>query len=152
MKYALAFVLTCCALCAQDKPPLRFGSLSLFDDYRKTVCAAYMKAAAPIYAKGDSVTDEEKKAFADAVQELVRLQAYMGKFKRLALSSKSNAAIRVLENEKLNDAFAKMDAAQIKTDLPATRAELNEASKYINALGQAMQLPVTLVVLSKSKK
>jgi len=49
----------------------------------------------------------------------------------------------------MSEAYAKMAAAQIKTDLPATRAELNEASKYINALGQIMQMPVAL---GRSKK
>lgn len=144
MKHLLAFVLTCCALCAQDKPPLSFGSIGLFDDHRKNVCSAYLKASSPIYNKGDAATDEEKKAFTVAAQELVRLQAYIGKVRRLTLSSKSNESTRDLEKEKLNEAYAKMAAAQIKTGLPATRAELNEASKYINALGQIMQLPVAL--------
>jgi hypothetical protein len=150
MKYLLAFVLTCCALCAQDKTPLNFGSIGLFDDHRKNVCSAYLKASSPIYNKGDAATDEEKKAFTVAALELVRLQAYIGKVRRLTLSSKSNEATRDLEKEKLNEAYAKMAAAKIKTDLPATRAELNEASKYINALGQIMQLPVALG--GKSKK
>ena len=126
---------------------LQFGSLSLFDDYRKKVCAGYMKAAAPIYAKGEAVTDEEKTSFTEAAKELVRLRAYVGKSKstkRLSLSSKGNESLRVLDQEKLNDYYAKMLAAEIKTDLPATREELNEASKYINALGQLMQLPVRL--------
>ena len=149
MKYALAFILSCCALCAQDKTPLNFGSIGLFDEYRKNVCSAYLKASAPIYNKADAASEEEKKAFLVAAQELVRLQAYMGKVRRLSLSPKSNESTRELNKEKLNDAFAKMAAAEIKTELPATRAELNEASKYINALGQAMQLPV---VFGKTKR
>jgi hypothetical protein len=37
-----------------------------------------------------------------------------------------------------------MASAKIATTLPVTRAQLNEASIYINALGQLMQLPVSL--------
>jgi hypothetical protein len=144
MKHALALILACCALVAQDKPPLSFGSIGLFNDYRKNVCSAYLKASSPIYNKGDAATDEEKKAFTVAALELVRLQAYIGKVRRLTLSSKSNESTRELEKEKMSEAYAKMAAAQIKTDLPATRAELNEASNYINSLGQIMQLPVAL--------
>lgn len=157
MKHAAILLLICCTFCyaapqkkAKSAPQvaaLQFGSLSLFDDYRKKVCAAYMKAAAPIYAKGDAVTDEEKTSFTEAAKELVRLRAYVGKSyssSRFSLSPKGNESLREINEEKLKDAYAKMLAAEIKTDLPATREELNEASKYINALGQLMQLPVAL--------
>jgi TPR repeat protein len=125
-------------------PSLRFESLSLFDTHRKNVCAAYMKAAFPIYNKGDIASDEEKAAFTVAAAELARLQAYIGKARRLSLSSKSNAALRAVNSEKMRECYSKMASAKIATALPVTRAELNEASIYINALGQLMQLPVSM--------
>lgn len=125
-------------------PGLKFESLSLFDAHRKNVCSAYMKAAFPIYNKGEAASDEEKAAFIAAAAEIVKLQAYVGKSRRLSLSSKSNAAMRAVNTEKMNEFYAKMSAAKIATTLPATRAELNEASVYINNLSQLMQLPVTL--------
>ena len=123
-------------------PGLRFESLSLFDAHRKNVCSAYMKAASPIYNKGEAATADEKAAFTVAAAELVRLQNYIGKVRRLSLSSKSNAASRAVDSETLSECYAKMSAAKIATNLPATRAELNEASIYINSLGKIMQLPV----------
>lgn len=124
-------------------PPLRFESLSLFDAYRKNVCAAYMKAASPIYNKGEAASEAEKAAFVAAATELTRLQAYVGKSHRLSLSGKSNAAMRAVNTEKMNECYAKMAAAKIATTLPASRADLNEGSTYINSLGQLMQLPVS---------
>ena len=101
-----------------------------------------MKAASPIYNKGEAATADEKAAFTVAAAELVRLQNYIGKVRRLSLSSKSNAASRAVDSETLSECYAKMSAAKIATNLPATRAELNEASIYINSLGKIMQLPV----------
>jgi hypothetical protein len=123
---------------------LRFESLSLFDTHRKNVCSAYMKAASPIYNKGEAATDDEKAAFTVAVAELVRLQSYIGKARRLSLSSNSNEAARTRNLAEINECYAKMSAAKIAVTLPATRTELNEASIYINALGKLMQLPVIL--------
>jgi TPR repeat protein len=125
-------------------PSLKFETLSLFDAYRKNVCSAYMKAALPIYNKGETASSEEKVAFSVAAAELVRLQAYMGKARRLDLSSKVKGAMRSVTSEKMKEYYAKMSSAKIATTLPATRAELNEASIYINALGQLMQLPVSM--------
>jgi len=125
-------------------PGLRFESLSLFDTHRKNVCSAYIKAASPIYNKGEAATADEKAAFTVAAAELVRLQRYIGKARPLSLSSKSNAAMRAVNTENMNECYAKMSAAKIATTLPATRAELNGASIYINGLGQLMQLPVSL--------
>ena len=125
-------------------PGLKFESLSLFDAHRKKVSSEYMKAASPIYNKGDAASEVEKAAFIAAAAEIVRLQAYVGKSRRLSLSSNSNAAMRAINSEKMNECYAKMSAAKIATTLPATRAEQNEASNYINALGQLMQLPVSL--------
>jgi len=125
-------------------PGLMFESLSLFDAHRKNVCSAYMKAASPIYNKGEAATADEKAAFTVAAAELVRLQSYIGKSRRLSLSSKSNAASRAVDSATLSDCYAKMSAAKIATSLPATRAELNEASIYINGLGKIMQLNVSL--------
>jgi hypothetical protein len=124
-------------------PPLRFESLSLFDAYRKNVCAAYMKAASPVYNKGEAASEAEKAAFVAAATELARLQAYIGKSHRLSLSGKSNAAMRAVNTEKMNECYARMAAAKIATTLPASRADLNEGSTYINSLGQLMQLPVS---------
>lgn len=125
-------------------PGLKFESLSLFDAHRKNVSSAYLKASSPIYNKGEGASDDEKAAFISAAAEVARLQAYIGKSRRLSLSSKSNAAMRAVNSEKMNECYAKMSAAKIAITLPATRAELNEASIYINALGQLMQLPVSL--------
>jgi hypothetical protein len=130
-------------------PSLRFESLSLFDAHRKNVCAAYLKAAAPIYNKGDSATQQEKEAFLSAAGELVRLQKYIGKSRRLTLDPKSNSSMRELNASKMSDCYARMAAANIATTLPASRTDLNEASSYINALGQLMQLPVILGRFSK---
>lgn len=125
-------------------PGLRFETLSAFDTHRKNVCAAYMKAAYPIYNRGEIASEEEKAAFTVAAAELARLQAYIGKTRRLSLSAKSNEALRAVNSEKMRELYAKMSAAKIATALPVSRAELNEASIYINALGQLMQLPVSL--------
>jgi TPR repeat protein len=125
-------------------PALSFESLSLFDTHRKNVCSAYMKAASPIYNKSEAATDDEKAAFTVAVAELVRLQSYIGRTRRLSLSSNSNEAARARNLAEMNECYAKMSAAKIAATLPATRAELNEASIYINALGKLMQLPVIL--------
>lgn len=129
---------------SKKMPGLMFESLSLFDAHRKNVCSAYMKAASPIYNKGEAATADEKAAFTVAAAELVRLQSYIGKSRRLSLSSKSNAASRAVDSATLSDCYAKMSAARIATSLPATRAELNEASIYINGLGKIMQLNVSL--------
>lgn len=125
-------------------PGLRFETLSLFETHRKNICSAYMKAALPIYNKGEAASENEKAAFCVAASELVRLQAYIGKKRPLGLSSNSNAAMRALNSEKMVECYAKMSSAKIATALPVTRSELNEASIYINALGQLMQLPVSL--------
>jgi hypothetical protein len=125
-------------------PALSFVSLSQFDAHRKNVCSAYMKAALPIYNKGETVSEEEKAAFISTAAELARLQSYIGKARRLSLSSKSNAALRAVNSEKMRECYSKMASAKIATALPVTRAELNEASIYINALGQLMQLPVSM--------
>jgi hypothetical protein len=125
-------------------PALKFESLSLFDTHRKNVCSAYIKAASPIYNKGEAATADEKAAFTVAAAELVRLQSYIGKVRRLSLSSKNNATSRVADSATMSECYAKMSAAKIATSLPATRAELNEASIYINGLGNIMQLPVSL--------
>ena len=125
-------------------PSLKFETLPLFDAYRKNTCSSYMKAALPIYNKGEKASSDEKATFIIAAAELVRLQAYIGKTRRLDLSSKVNGAMRAVNSEKMNDCYAKMSSAKIATTLPATRTELNEASIYINALGQLMQLPVSM--------
>jgi TPR repeat protein len=129
---------------SKKMPVLMFESLSLFDAHRKNVCSAYMKAASPIYNKGESATADEKAAFTVAAAELVRLQGYIGKSRRLSLSSKGNAASRAADSATMSECYARMSAAKIATSLPATRAELNEASIYINGLGKIMQLPVSL--------
>jgi TPR repeat protein len=124
---------------------LRFESLSLFDTHRRNVCSAYLKAANAIYNKGEIASEDEKSAFVAAALELERLQAYVGKSRRLGLDyQKSNAGLQSVNMEKMNDLYAKMASARIVTRLPASRAELNEASIYINALGQLMQLPIRL--------
>ena len=124
-------------------PALSFESLSLFDRHRKNVCSAYLKAASPIYNKGEAASSVEKEAFTAAAKELVRLQSYIGKRRRLSLDATRTSATQGVDYETINDCYAKMSAAKIATSLPATRAELNEASIYINALGKIMQLPVS---------
>jgi hypothetical protein len=134
------------AITTKRTPALKFGSIQLFDDYRRKICAEYMKAALPLYNKGEQATDTEKQAFSLAATELVRLQSYVGKrySHPLTLSSTSNNALREINSQKMEELYAKMSAAEIKTSTPVTRTELNEASKFINALGQLMQLPVTI--------
>lgn len=123
---------------------LKFGSLGSFDEHRRKVCAAYLKAASPIYSKGEAANKEEKVAFTVAALELARLQTYVGKRRSLLLISNKNDILKALNTEKVNEAYGKMAAAEIKTALPVTRAELNEASKYMNALGDLMRLPVKI--------
>ncbi len=125
-------------------PALKFESLSLFDEHRKNVCSAYMKAALPIYNKGETATRAEKEAFEAAAAEIARLQSYIGKTRRLSLSSKINGGMRAVNSEKMTECYSKMASAKIATTLPVSRAQLNEASIYINALGQLMQLPVSM--------
>ncbi len=125
-------------------PALKFESLSLFDAHRKNVCSAYMKAALPIYNKGETASREEKEAFEAAAAELARLQSYIGKTRRLSLSSKINGGMRAVNSEKMAECYSKMASAKIASTLPVSRTQLNEASIYINALGQLMQLPVSM--------
>ncbi len=125
-------------------PSLRFESLALFDAHRKNVCSAYMKAALPIYNKGETASEEEKAAFVSTAAELAMLQSYIGKARRLSLSSSNNGAMRGVNSDKMSECYSKMASAKIATTLPVTRAQLNEASIYINALGQLMQLPVSM--------
>lgn len=128
---------------SKEMPALRFESLSLFDTHRKNVCSAYMKAASPIYNKGEAASADERAAFTVAAAELARLQKYTSEKPRpLSLSSNSNSASRAIDSATLSDCYAKMSAAKIATSLPATRTELNEASIYINGLGKIMQLNV----------
>jgi hypothetical protein len=126
-----------------SQPHLRFESLGAFEDHRRKVTAAYMKASNPIYNKGEAATKEEKAAFTPAAIELARLQGYVGKRRSIFLKSDNEASME-LNRKKMQEAYGKMAAAEIKTTLPATRAELNEASKYMNALGELMRLPVAL--------
>jgi len=128
---------------SSSQPRLRFESLSAFEDHRRKVTAAYMKASNPIYNKGEAATKEEKAAFTPAAIELARLQGYVGKRRSIFLKSDNEASME-LNRKKMQEAYGKMAAAEIKTTLPATRAELNEASKYMNALGELMRLPVAL--------
>lgn len=128
---------------SKKMPALRFESLSLFDTHRKNVGSAYMKAASPIYNKGEAASADERAAFTVAAAELARLQKYIGKARPLSLSSNSNSASRAIDSATLSDCYAKMSAAKIATSLPATRTELNEASIYINGLGKIMQLNVS---------
>ena len=126
-----------------SQPRLRFESMSAFEEHRRKVCAAYLQASNAIYNKGESATKDEKAKFITAALELERLQTYVGKRRPLFLKS-DNAPTMELNKGKLQEAYGKMAAAEIKTTLPATRAELNEASKYMNALGELMLLPVAL--------
>ena len=126
-----------------SQPRLRFESMSAFEEHRRKVCAAYLQASNAIYNKGESATKDEKAKFITAALELERLQTYVGKRRPLFLKS-DNAPTMELNKGKLQEAYGKMAAAEIKTTLPATRAELNEASKYMNALGELMRLPVAL--------
>jgi hypothetical protein len=134
---------TAASATAARVPALSFESLSLFDRHRKNVCSAYLKVASPIYNKGEAASSVEKEAFTAAAKELVRLQSYIGKRRRLSLDATRTSATQGVDYETINDCYAKMSAAKIATSLPATRAELNEASIYINALGKIMQLPVS---------
>lgn len=122
---------------------LRFESMSAFEDHRRKICAAYLQASNPIYNKGEAATKDEKEKFVTTALELERLQTYVGKRRSLVLKS-DNEAAKEMNRSKMFEAYGKMAAAEIKTTLPATKAELNEASKYMNALGELMRLPVAL--------
>ena len=123
-------------------PVLRFESLSLFDIHRKNVCSAYLKAASPIYNKGEAASSDEKEAFTVAAAEITRLQSYM-KRRPVSLDVGRAGLTRNVDSANMSDCYAKISAAKIATTLPATRAELNEASIFINALGRIMLLPVS---------
>jgi hypothetical protein len=155
MKYAIALILACCSLCAQEKvkqkkgagaaaartPALRIESLSQFDAYRKSICSAYLNAESPIYSKGEAASSDEKAAFTAAAAELAKLQIYMRK-RPVSIDAARSGATLGRDSETMSECYTKMFAAKIATDLPATRAQLNEATIFINALGRMMQLSV----------
>jgi hypothetical protein len=155
MKYAIALFLACCALCAQEKvkqkkgsgetpartPVLRIESLSQFDAHRKNICSAYLKAESPIYSKGEAASSDEKAAFTAAAAELAKLQSYMRR-RSVSIDAARSGATLGRDSETMSECYTKMSAAKIATELPATRAQLNEATIFINALGRMMQLPV----------
>lgn len=126
-----------------SQPRLRFESMSAFEEHRRKICAAYLQASNPIYNKGEAATQDEKEKFVTTALELERLQTYVGKRRSLVLRSDNEASMD-MNRSKWQEVYGKMAAAEIKTTLPATRAELNEASKYMNALGELMRLPVAL--------
>lgn len=130
---------------SKNPPALKFGSLQSLDEYRKKTCAAYMKAVSPIYNKGDTATEAEKQIFTSSAQELQALQTYLTKHRySIALASSNNRAAYEINNKKIEVIYGKITDAKIKVDTPANRTELNEASKFMNALADLMQLPVTL--------
>lgn len=153
MKYVLALILACCALCAQQKvkqkkgssetaaPIVRIENLSQFDTHRKNICSAYLKAESPIYNKGEAASSAEKAAFTVAAAELARLQSYMSR-RVVSLDAARAGATLETDSATMSKCYTEMSAAKIATNLPATRAQLNEASIFINALGRIMQLPV----------
>jgi hypothetical protein len=55
----------------------------------------------------------------------------------------SNANLEAL-SKKIDELYARMGAAKIKTSTPATRAELNEASNYMRALSELLDRPMSL--------
>ncbi|MEY3812952.1 MAG: hypothetical protein RL495_899 [Verrucomicrobiota bacterium] len=140
MKAVLLLLFTCCTIVAQEN----IETLSQLDDYRRKISGPYLKALDPIYRKADKATDEEQSAFIAAAIDLKALKAYMCPTygKRISIN-KYHA--NIVENDKRLEALYKiMKEAKIKTSLPATRAELNEAQKFLDAFYKAMQLPVVL--------
>lgn len=138
MKLALALIFLSCVLCAQEN----IETLGQLDDYRRQVNGAYLKALNPVYNQGEKVTSDERAAFVDAAKALQKLQDYMCPTygKRLAII-KERANLE-LNNKELERLYKIMKDAKIATSLPATRAELNEAQKFLDAFAKAMQLPV----------
>jgi hypothetical protein len=130
---------------AQAEPTeLAFDSLSAFDQYRKKVCSSYLGAAAPIYIKGQNATDSEKAAFISAALEVERLQTYVGRPRRIGSPAGMRGNSLILNTQKINEYYEKMDAAKIETTLPAALDNFNGGLSFINALGQLMKLTVAL--------
>lgn len=138
MKYLLALVLTCCALVAQEG----IETLGQLNAYRLKVSGSYLKALRPIYDNAEKATDGEKAAFLAAVIELKALQSYMCPEYGKRISINKDYANFVENDKKLNSFHKIMKEAKIKTSLPATREELNEAQIFLDAFYKAMQLPV----------
>lgn len=130
---------------AQAEPTeLAFDSLSAFDQYRKKVCSSYLGAAAPIYIKGQNATDSEKAAFMSAALEVERLQTYVGRPRRIGSPAGMRGNSLVLNTQKINECYEKMDASKIETTLPAAFDNFSGGLSFINALGQLMRLTVAL--------
>jgi hypothetical protein len=138
MKHALALILACCAIVAQEG----IETLGQLNTYRLKVNGSYLKAHRPIYDNAEKATDGEKAAFLAAVIELKALQSYMCPEYGKRISINKDYANFVENDKKLNSFYKVMKEAKIKTSLPATREELNEAQIFLDAFYKAMQLPV----------
>jgi TPR repeat protein len=129
-------------LSSQEAELPRVSNISQFNDMRRGIVSAYLKAASPIYNKGDLASPEEQKAFISAAIQLKALQAYTKKKPvRYKSSGKKDPMLQV-NQAKVKEAYDRMSYANIKAEFPCSRVEQNEASKYISALNDLMSLPV----------
>jgi hypothetical protein len=138
MKSLLLLMFTFCTLSAQED----IKTLSQLQDRRIKVSGPYIHAARAIFSKAEKATDGEKAAFIKAATDLKELQAYVcpsyGTRFRINIDSAGFE-----QNQIKLDGFCKiMEEAKIQTSLPATRAQLNEGQRFLDALYQALQLPV----------
>jgi len=129
-------------LSSQEAELPRVSNLSQFNDMRRGIVSAYLKAASPIYNKGELASPEERKAFIEAAIQLKALQTYTKRKPVRYKSSGKKDPMLQINQTKVKDAYDRMAYANIKTDFPCSRAEQNEASKYISALNDLMSLPV----------
>lgn len=120
----------------------KVSNLSQFNEIRRRIVSAYLKASSPIYNKGELASADERQAFVSAALELKSLQAFTKKKPLRLKSAGRNDAMAEINLSKIKDCYDRMSFANIKAEFPCTRSEQNEASKYISALNDLMSLPV----------
>lgn len=120
----------------------KVSNLSQFNDMRRSIVSAYLKASSPIYNKGELASSDERQAFVSAALELKSLQAYTKKKPLRLKSAGRNDAMSEINLSKMKECYDRMSFANIKAEFPCSRSEQNEASKYISSLNDLMSLPV----------
>jgi hypothetical protein len=138
MKSLLLLIFTFCTLCAQDD----IKTLSQLKDRRIKVSGPYISSTHAIYSKAEKATDVEKAAFIKAAIDLREFQAYV--CPSYGTRFRINIDTAGFEQNQIKlDGYCKiMEEAKIQTSLPATRAQLNEGQRFLDALYQALQLPI----------
>ena len=120
----------------------KVANLSQFNDMRRGVVSTYLKAASPVYNKGDLSSLEDRQAIISAAMELKALQTYMKKKPLRYKSAGRRDPMSEVNLSKVKDCYDRMSYANIKAEFPCSRSEQNEASKFISALNDLMSLPV----------